>query len=593
MRPWIAALLPLALLSLGASSAHAQARATSGTTRLFIDPGIAADLGLEVLDSPVVGSGAEFALAAGSSLVLDAAGRDFEGFAAGALQHRGSFTLRAGGASHVLTGFRLVPGDSPLELELRDASGARWFVLASMHAELRARVLRVRNADLLIAPELAALLRRRDLAWTYAGRAEASWRVFVPSPGPLPQGGDPCAADFESPVDVAVVSLTSLTQSAREPGGRVAMAPAVTLKSVGPGSVEWNRAIAPDAPVGPHPFLVLHLYALQDDALEQIGRSDLKHAFFTGNTACPCPGGHILYTDCEDVYGVNTNVDPYYLAPRDELVAATGDWQSLGSHFDALPEDDRRHHFGAGDHDSFEHRLVVLEADLERPGARYFIEGWYVVAGDVNLLNSLGHREVVPSLVGDTWGLPFADAALVPGSILDLVVDPASPQPGQATELLDTGLGRLQLAVSALDRGGGTIHYEYALMNFDFDPGLRSFSIPSSPASSVANVEYRDGDADSSNDWIASVGADSISWRAPPGAELRWGTLVGFAFDSDTAPVATTAQLDVFDPGTPAVLAIRTLGPTPAAIPLGPPVVLIALGLLATALALRYRARPR
>ena len=430
-------------------------------------------------------------------------------------------------------------------------------------------LLSLENADLLLAPELAALLGRPDLSGTYVGVLDARL-ALEPGAGaaiPAPAGQGSCVGDFGPPIDLLMLDLGGMTQEAREPGARVAMAPAATVRNLGPGDVQWYRAIAPDSPVGPHPFLALHFYRLAGGVLEQIGRADLKHTFFATNTNCPCPGDQILYAGCEDLYGVFTNLNRWHLAPRDEIDALAVTWTSLGSHFDGIPVDEFRSHGGNEAHDAFEHRLVVMEPDLETPGARYFYEGWYMAPGDTDLENSIGRREVDPSFSGATWTFPTVDTGTATGSVLDVMVDPANVQPGEATVLFDTGEGRVHLAVVTSDLGGGVFHYEYALMNFDFERRIRVFGVPLAPGQTVSNPGFSDGDGDPGNDWTPSVGEDQITWTAPPGQALDWGVLHGFRMDVDAAPVGTAARLAPHESGTPLAIAVGTLGPAAFPIP--------------------------
>jgi hypothetical protein len=575
----------LALCLVGALSipcrpgdATAQTLVASGSTRITLDARIAGDLGLAVPDAPVVGDGVEFGVAAPSDLELDAVGGDFEGFAAGSLSHASAFTLVARGVEIPLTDFRLAPGSSPLDLDLRDRDGRRWLVLDSIHARLARGLLELRNVDVLLAPELASLLGRPELSWSYLGVVQADWRIVgdvAPSARALaPRGVEECLDVPGLPLDVALVGLGSLTQAAREPGGRVAMAPSARLENVGAGPIPWNFPIAPEIPQGEHPYLVMHFYRLAGGVLEQIGRSDLKHAFFTINTGCPCRPGNVLFPGCRDTYGVFTNLDRFNLAPREELAAHNGAWTALGSHFDGVPRDASRDHFGDLEHDDFEHRLVVREADLQVPGARYFVEGWYVVPGDVDLLNSLGNVEVTPVLADETWAFPVQDAELRQGSILDRLVDPGDAQAQESSVLVDTGEGRVQLAMRVRAEGG-VHHYEYALMNFDVDRGLASFSVPRPPGVAITNPSFRDGDADGTNDWSVAIEPRRIVWMAPVGGGLAWGTLVGFAFDADTASEPTTTRAEILPAGAGSHVDLPSRGPrAPAraalAIPSGP-----------------------
>jgi hypothetical protein len=323
--------------------------------------------------------------------------------------------------------------------------------------------------------------------------------------------------------------------------------------------VPWYRAIAPASPLGQHPYLALHFYRLADGVLEQIARADLKHTFFATNDGCACPGDQILYAGCDDTYGITTNLDRTNLAPRSEIDALTLAWTSLGSHFDGVPVDDFRHHGGDAAHDGFEHRLVVPEGDLQTPAARYFYDGWYMAQGDTDLENSMGHREVDPVLNGSIWSFPTVDDGTVNGSILEVFVDPQNVQPGQATELVDTGVGRVHLAVVTTDLGGGDYHYEYALMNFDVERQIRSFSLPLLAGQTVSNAGFGDGNASALDDWTVSVAGGRVTWTAPAGHALDWGTLFNFRMDVDAAPVESAAMLTPLAAGSPNQIVVRTL----------------------------------
>jgi hypothetical protein len=545
----------------------------TGVTSLRFDAEILADLGVALSDvntssAPLRDGALAFALdPPSSSVVLDAAGDDFEGFVAAELRHAGGLALHVHGTRVDLAGFRLMAAAPPHALELRDAHGTLWLLVDKPHGVLTPPSLKLSDADLLIAPELAALLGRPDLAGTYIGVFDSQLTVPPTSAarsGAGLAGGGGCVGDFTQPVDLVMFDITGMTQAVREPGGRVAMAPGATVLNQGPGDVRWNRAIAPSTPVGPHPFLSLHFYRLSGGVLEQIGRADLKHTFFATNEGCGCPGGHILYAGCFDFYGISTNLDRFNLGPRDEIDALTLAWSSLGSHFDGVPVDDVRNHSGDSQHDNFQHRLVVMEPDLQTPGARYFYDGWYMAPNDSDLENSMGHREVDPNLAGSTWSFPTVDSGTQTGSILDVFVDPGNVQPGEATELHDTGEGRVQLAAVASDLGAGQHHYEYALMNFDFERRVRSFTVSLDPGQAASNVDFGDGDASAANDWTASVSDAGVTWTAPAGQELDWGTLFNFRLDVDAPPLETRALLMPQAPGATDAVAVRTV-PEPGA----------------------------
>jgi hypothetical protein len=560
----------LAALAFGASLAAPDTAALrSGETALRFGPEVLADLGLALADVDAASSSLrEGALAfpldaERSRIALQGGDRNFEGFATGTeLRHTGGFSLRRGAERIDLAGFVLVPAAAPYALELRDARGARWLFVDRPHALYEKDGLSVANADLLIAPELAALLGRPELAGTYIGVLDAEL-FFAPPPSAARSaqalGGEECAGDFTQPVDLLMLTLTGMSQAAREAGGRVAMAPAATVRNLGPGDVQWYRAIAPAGPLGPHPYLALHFYRLSNGVLEQVGRADLKHTFFATNTNCDCPSGQILYAGCEDLYGVSTNLDRANLAPRSELDVSTMTWSSLGSHFDGVPVDNFRSHFGDGSHDAFQHRLVVTEPQLQTPGARFFYDGWYMAPNDSDLENSMAHREVDPSLAGSTWSFPTIDGGIANGSILDVFVDPDAVPPGAASSLHDTGAGRVQLAVVSSDLGGGVFHYEYALMNFDFERQVNALTLPVGAGQTVTNAGFGDANGNALDDWTVSVAADHVTWTAPPGNALDWGTLYNFRMDVNAPPAESGATLAPLAPGTPATVFVHTV----------------------------------
>jgi hypothetical protein len=546
---------------------------SSGETSIRFDVDILTDLEIAIVAveqtaPPMHSGGLTFRVDVSSQIAFDAPGGDFEGFESIELRHTGGFALAISGQMLQFDGVPFSAAASPYNFALHDATGTPRLLVRSMHARLspNGSSLHIANADLLIAPEFAALLGRPDLAGSYVGvlDAEFNFEISEGAAQGAVAGSGACVADFGPAPDVELIGLESLTQSVRS-GGVVAMAPSAILRNNGPGDVHWNKAIAPDSPLGVHPYLALHFYRLAGGVIEQIGRSDLKHAFNAVNSNCACAGGNVLYVGCEDTYGVFTNLNRHHLAPREELDANTRSWVSLGSHFDGAPVDDFRSHQEA-DHDDFDHRLTVLETDLQTVGAVYFMEGWYLAERDTNLLNSLGHREVVPTFGGSTWTFP-PDDSLKLGSVLDEFVDPGSPPPGTASELVDTGEGRVQLAVSTTDLGGGVFHYEYALMNFDFERQIRSFSVNRTASQTVSNADFGDVDDDAGNDWTVTINSTSIIWSAPPGNALDWGTLYNFRFDVDAAPVVSTARIEPLDPGNPGTFLLATLAPAAANVP--------------------------
>jgi hypothetical protein len=568
--------------------APAMPAAADGVTSIGFEQTVLDDLGIEVeiesTSPPVISGQLGFAQQAGSNLAFAAPGGDFEGFSHGVLRHHGGLTLHIGGVALDLRDFELRVAADPLELELFDAAGARWLLFQNPMALVANGLLRLNNVDVNIAPELAAVLGRPDLAGSYLGQAD----LVIPEPIGLvaPLGAGQCDDVFVADRDVSLVDIGTVSQIARKRRGPVALSFSARLRNSGTSAILWKRSIEPDGPpeeIGEHPFLALHVYRILDGKIEQIGRADIKHAFYSTNIDCPCSGGHTIYPGCEDIYGSNTNSNRQYFAHREEVSVGTGAWSRVGSHFDATPVDDFRDHGGNSAHDSFEHRLLVDESDLETGGS-YFVEAWYIISGDVDIWNSMGHDAVSPSFSGNTWSFSTT-SSLQSGPILEEFVDPVAPPPGSANDVLDTGEGRLQLAVATTDLGGGQVRYEYALMNFDFDRQIRSFSVPLEAGITIANPDFGDTDVDAGNDWTVDVGTTAITWVSPAGNEMDWGTLYRFGFEADRSAVDTSVSLAALEPGQPSTLGFQTLGPAPIAAVPAPGLAFHGLMLLGLALA--------
>lgn len=550
-------------------------RSRGGTTSLRFNLATLQDLGLEVLSidesaRPSRPGYIGFAIDAEEGFAFLAPKGHFERLQGGGLLHEGGLTLGYGGQTVALDSFMLRPVSGPSVLELLDGDGRRWFTASHPQPHLvpRDRRLYLANIDLFLSRELASLVGRPDLEGLYAGTMD----LMLPIEAPVTfesLGG--CEADLVPPKDLLLTVLSSVSQVAREPDVRVALSLYAELTNLGPGTIPWFRSIEPDGPpqnVGQHPYLGLQMYHSNNGVLRQIGRSDLKHAFFATNTGCACPSGQLLFPGCDDAYGVSTNEDRHFLAPRVEMAASSGVWESFGSHFDDIPADDFRDHLGEPDHDDFEHRLVVPEADLRLPG-QFFVEAWYLVQGDPDIFNSMGHRGVSPSLSGSVWSFQL-NSVLELSSILDVWVDPEIPDPDALISGVQSagGEGHLQLAVrtsaaAAPPSREGTVgvetHYEYALMNHDLDSAVTGLFIPLPAGAVPTSIGFDDIDEEAGNDWQAAIEPDGIRWTAPNGNEQPWGSLFNFRFDVEGE--ATVVEAELPTGGSAGTVVLATLAP--------------------------------
>jgi len=319
-----------------------------------------------------------------------------------------------------------------------------------------------------------------------------------------------------------------------------------------------------------HPYLIWNLYRLNTDgSIEQIGRSGVKHAFLTLNTAClDDPGdSHILGRGCSDVYSVGNNDSSNALGPRSEIIPFSNVWGRCGSIYDTNC-DGIANSSGNG---SFDQRMQVRESQFSgaaQAGATYLFESWYLARQDVNVLNSMATTRATFTRSGSVWVVGGNDQYRL-GPAIDRWVDPANPGPAAANVTLATAEGNIKVAARATSLGGGLWRYNYAVMNLDFarvatagaepnlrvlsNEGLSSFKLPVGSAT-ITNLVFGDGDLDAANDWTAAVGGGNLVWTAPANNSLKWGTLFRFSFVANQPPIKNSFFFGVAGGGAPATL---------------------------------------
>jgi hypothetical protein len=329
-----------------------------------------------------------------------------------------------------------------------------------------------------------------------------------------------------------------------------------------------------------HPYLIWNLYRIVDGQLEQIGASGVKHAFLTVNSGCAAGactgGGHILGKNCGDTYGTGNNDSSSSLGPRSELIPATGQWARCNSIYDdGLPVnasnlacDGQQDSSGNTD---YMQRLVVKESRLVPAPApavtEFFSESWYIVQDDIDIYNTMAHRSMAPVGGAGSWA-PGVQGSFVLGPLINAWVNP-STNPTQNIEVASLeGHARIAVKVKTLPAcpagsgfSGTCYRYDYVVDNFDFarvelmppphnagvnlgivsSKGFSSFSLDlgaSVPIWINPAAHFADIDTDAGNDWIATTGANSITWTAPAGNALTWGRLYRFSLVTSVAPVS-------------------------------------------------------
>lgn len=590
--------------------AGAEARwvASGGQTSLRFDAGLLENLqlrisGSESARSPDQPGDHALAIAAFPELEFWAPRGAFDGFIGGALQQHGLLLLhyvrdRAEGSVD-LSDFTLLPASNET-LELRDAAGQAWFYLDYIHVMLypETGLITLGNMDLRIGAALATRLGHPELEGIVIGQAFISAAMRPSSqPGLLDESPDEPQDETQDQTmgstctvpnwhngsnyttDVALYSIGSVQQVARQPGVRVAIAPSASLRNVGTADVPWYGKFH-TAPAGTypqpynrdqHPFLVWALYREQDGIFEQVAASGLKHAFFAQNSQCGCAGGNILWSannaatgmGCTDLYSVSTNDDTTRLGIRQEVPALTGAWEQCGSMFapGATAPGPCAATFTGGTVDEFDRRLVVAESELGVSGASYWLDAWYLVRDDVNIFNSMARVTLSPVYNGiSMWN--FSPGVTVSGPAIDAWVAPGTSTSSSAHVRGDTGNGQYSLAVKVYELGNGNRRFVYALMNFDFDAGFDSLALPLPVGVSVSDFGFADADTSAANDWVAAVDAGQLVWTAPSGAELDWGLLATFYFETDAEPQQGTVLLSAGDSGDDIEVPVLALGPS-------------------------------
>jgi hypothetical protein len=555
-------------------------------------------------------------------LRLEARHAALASFGEGALTTRSGFVLHAGGRAVEVPWFELVADpSSPRSLRLRDAQGRVWWIAdRPMHQlDLAAGRLWIPTSDVRIGPALAAFLGDADAI----GLVAADLRLDSPAiaRGPATAYAKTCdvpewhgtngkltdvrlefievqqvrcriAGDTTPPL--APCDGPSATGGSDD--GEVVFAPSASLRNTDTATtadVPWYEKFQPGNPFPPyandqHPILVWNMYRLDPDgSIRQIGRSGAKHAWFSSNTDCSdptCGGGHVLGRACRDVYTTSSNDLTYYLAPRREIAPASGIWGRCGSIWDDV---------GAGGCDGVQDydfpplgeeplafRMVVRESQIERPandGARWLFEAWYVVRDDIDIHNTMGWVEVLPSWSGTMWApLPVAGGGFRNGAAIDGWVAPGAG--GNERNVLGaTAEGEFKVAVRVTPQGGAW-RYDYAVMNLDFARevvsgtapdqrvvdarGFAGFRMPLPAGAVVQGSAFADADVDPGNDWSFAVAAGEAGFAAPPaGNSLDWGTLYRFTVIANAAPVPGEVRVVPARAGTPADYRVSSLVP--------------------------------
>jgi hypothetical protein len=556
--------------------------------------------------------------------------------------------VRADGARFPLGPLTLVPGDGDVLLRALDRAGDPILEIATVHHRLHGAVrVDLRNGDIRIAPKLAAWIGLPEVAEATIGQFDLTTTVRAPDGFTAldpkscafvywPRSHKPGVGDVEVRTllirlgDSAGGSLAAECQSGctgTSANRVVKITPGATIANdTDPlaAHVPWYPMFSSSArpgwpPVNPpptsgqpnypyqsldqHPMLVWAVYRINGQGqLEQLGRSGVKHAFYTINRNC-LPGcnvnGNILGPGCDDIYSIGNNNSNTYLGLRREIDPFGGRWGRCQSTFDA--NCDGVQDSGGGAAGNFDRRLMVVESDLApatNPGAQYFIESWYLVRDQKNPFTAMGSQQFTPSFT-TVWAVPVVTSGpgnFRRGPVIDRWVDPDNPGPNAASTLVETDTGRFKVAVRVTPVGD-RYRYDYAVYNADFarvitpgtgqgsaepnlciasNAGFGGFRVPVQPGDTITNTTHFDNGLPASDDWTPAVTGNAVSWSAPAGAPatrcgmlieqpantLDFGTLFRFSFESTAPPEAGTVGL-VAATGDPTPIPVTLLVPGP------------------------------
>lgn len=486
------------------------------------------------------------------------------------------------------------------ELVVRDAkTGFVFFAVEGHEFKYSEHALSFGDARLLISKDFAEALGRPADAGKIVGSIRLTANMTptevsqivngeVRSEG-MPSVRNPEAGSVPGP-DVIVGDLSGLAQFGSSSGTQVGLAVGTDSCNFGVENLHWFQN-----PENDHPVIPQNLYRMSggtnnDERFEQIGQSNVKHAFtaLTNNICglgCNGVGGANLGSGCSDPYSASLNSGPN-LGSRAWINPYTGFY----------PRNDggttNNSHTGHT-HLGPSHRVLVEMADLipaQNPGATYYAESQYVTPheyawcsthpGQCNMNNNVSYRRYSVtnsaspftfSPVGTTVRQKSALAAWTGATIVDIQPDPGND-----------GIGAVAYKVT--NPSAGVWHYEYAIYNQNMDRAISSFTVPTGNGVTISNVGFHappqqpgwtnDGTLNnagfSSAPWTQVTDSGATTWRSQSMTEnananaVRWGTLYNIRFDSNRPPQAMNATLGFLKTGAP--ISVQVQGPAPVVV---------------------------
>jgi hypothetical protein len=499
---------------------------------------------------------------------------------------------------------QLVVENMPLgeqyELAVRDAkSGFVFFNIegALFEYEAGARQLSIQKGRLLISREFAAELKRPADAGLVVGEIsitaalrpiEVTQFIDGEAKSDVLPALNPEAGTVPGP-DVVVGDLSGLAQFGSSSGTQVGLSVGTDSCNFGTVDLNWFALPSNDHPVIPQNLYRMSGGATNDERFEQIGQSNVKHAFTAlanniCNLGCNGTSGTRLGSGCSDPYSASLNSGPS-LGSRAWINPFTGSYPRGDS---ATPPNNHTNHTHTGP----SHRILTEIADLNtslNAGATYYAEAQYITPHEYvwcqanptqcNMYNNVSYRRY--NVTGTTSPFSFSPAA-------------ATVRAKTAVSAW-TGASSVEIKPDAANDGVGTVaykvtnpspnvwHYEYAIYNQNLDRGIQSFSVPIGAGVTLSNIGFHAppqhpgwsadgtvGDAGfSSTPWTPVQGSGALTWSTqtfaqnPNANAIRWGTLYNFRFDSNRPPTTANATVGFFKTGAPINVQIQVPSAAP------------------------------
>lgn len=462
--------------------------------------------------------------------------------------------------------------------------------------------LGVQNGRLLMSNEFAAALGRASEAGSIVGQISitATMRSIEVTQvidgetvsDSLPASSSPATGTVPGP-DVVVGDLNGLAQFGNSFGTRVGLAVGSDSCNFGTVDLNWFANPANDHPVIPQNLYRMSGGANNDERFEQIGQSNVKHAFtaLTQNLCglgCNGTGGSRLGSGCSDPYVASLNAGPN-LGSRAWINPFNGAYPRNDS---ATPNNSHSGHAHNGNGTA--HRILTEISDLNtslNPGATYYAEAQYITPheyawcqsnpGQCNMYNNVSYRQYNVSGTGSPFSFSPAGATVRtksavsawPGASLVEI----KPDPG------NDGIGTIAYRVT--NPSPGVWHYEYAIYNQNLDRAIQSFGVPLGTGVTLNNVGFHappqqpgwtfDGTVGnagySGTPWTQTQTANSMTWSSetlaqnPNANAIRWGTMYNFRFDSNRPPQNVNATIGFYKTGAP--ITVQVQAPSPSVSP--------------------------